>query len=89
MKNMIMEMLSSDGGISSKRVITFLSFLLLAIGFIANLFFKLTVEEFMYETMSYIVIAGLGFTASEYFSNRKSKVKGTKVEIESTVEETS
>lgn len=71
-----MEMLSSQGEISSKRVITLLAFLLLAIGFIANLFFKYTIEEFMYETMSYIAIAGLGFTASEFFSpNKRSKVE--------------
>ena len=68
-----MEMLSSQGEISSKRVVTMSAFLLLAIGFIANLFLKYTVVEFMYETMSYIVIAGLGFTASERFSpNKKS-----------------
>jgi hypothetical protein len=29
----------------------------------------------MYETMSYIVIAGLGFTASEFFSKAKAKGK--------------
>lgn len=77
-----MEMLSSQGEISSKRVVTLLAFLLLAIGFTANLFFKYTVEEFMYETMSYIAIAGLGFTASEFFSPNKTRKAGPKANEE-------
>lgn len=56
-----------DGSISSKRVVTFLSFLLLATAFLCNLFFGLTVAQFMFEALEYITIAGLGFTASEKF----------------------
>ena len=62
--------LSSGGKISSKRFITLLAFLMMVIGFAANLFFDLTVEEFMYEAMVWIVLGGLGFTASEKFANR-------------------
>ena len=60
-----------NGTVSSKRVITAAAFLLCAVAFIANLFFKLEVLQFMYESMMYIVIAGLGFTASEKFTNKE------------------
>lgn len=82
MKKWITEMLSSEGNISSKRVIAFGAFALLAIGFLSNLYFGFTIEEFMYETMSYIVIAGLGFTASEFFANVKRKGGGPTKENE-------
>lgn len=54
--------------ISSKRVVTALSFLLLATAFLANLFYGLKVDQFMFEAIMYIVVAGLGFTASEKFA---------------------
>jgi hypothetical protein len=41
-------------------------------GFITNLFWGLTVEEFIYDSMKWIVIGGLGFTASEQFSKTKN-----------------
>jgi hypothetical protein len=40
-------------------------------GFITNLFWGLTVE-FIYDSMKWIVIGGLGFTASEQFSKTKN-----------------
>jgi len=61
----------SDGvndTISSKRVITFLSFLLCAAAFIADLGWDLKVDFPVFQSMMYIVIAGLGFTASEKFA---------------------
>lgn len=63
-----------NGSISSKRVITFVASFLVALAFIANLFWKLTVEEFMYSSMMTIVIAGLGTTVAEKFAPKK-KVK--------------
>ena len=59
-----------DGSLSSKRVVTFLAFLLCAIAFIANLFFGYKVDSFIYETMAYISMAGLGVTVAEKFSFR-------------------
>ena len=53
--------------VSSKRVVTLLSFILCAIGFIGNMFFNYHVDANMYNSMMYIVVAGLGFTASEKF----------------------
>lgn len=65
----LIKMLSgeSETNPSSKRVITFLAFLLLATGFIAEMFFEKKVNPTTYEYMMYIVIGGLGFTASEKF----------------------
>lgn len=60
----------ADGSISSKRVITFLAFILCSIAFIANLFFGMKIDAFMFETMAYIVMAGLGVTVAEKFSVR-------------------
>lgn len=61
----------TDEGISSKRVVTLLAFLLCAIAFVANLFWNFTIDENIFEGMMYIAIAGLGFTASERFSKQK------------------
>ena len=57
----------TNGTISSKRVVTFLAFLLCAGGFVADILgYKITPAIF--DSMMYIVIAGLGFTASEKFT---------------------
>jgi len=64
----------SESNPSSKRVITFLAFLLCATGFIAEMFFEKKVNPTTFEYMMYIVIGGLGFTASEKFT-KKDNVK--------------
>lgn len=67
----------SDGhdetAISSKRVITFLAFLLCAFGFLVDLFSDLTITQTLYDSMMWIVIGGLGFTASEKFAKNKDE----------------
>jgi hypothetical protein len=63
----------SDGindTISSKRVITFLSFLLCAAAFIESTWFGGKVDINLYNSLMYIVVAGLGFTASEKFASK-------------------
>jgi hypothetical protein len=60
----------SESNPSSKRVITFLAFLLCATGFIAEMFFEKKVNPTTFEYMMYIVIGGLGFTASEKFTKK-------------------
>ena len=70
-----MQMLGSNGKISSKRVITFAAFAVMGLGFVANLFFGYKVEESYFTSMEYIVIAGLGFTASEKFASKQSTPK--------------
>jgi hypothetical protein len=44
---------------------------MMAIGFIANLFWGFQISENIYTSMEYIVLGGLGFTASEQFSTKK------------------
>ncbi len=61
----------TDDGISSKRAVTIAAFLLCAAGFIGDLVWDKKVDPNVYEAMMYIVIAGLGFTASEKFSKQK------------------
>ena len=63
-------MLSQDPTISSKRVITFLAFLLCAAAFIAMILGH-PIDTKLFDSMMYIVIAGLGFTASEKFAPTK------------------
>ena len=66
-----------NGTPSSKRVVTFLSFLLCGGGFIADIMGHKVNPE-LFSSLMYIVIAGLGFTASEKFTsiNKESKTKG-------------
>ena len=67
--NWLKSMLSDNtDAISSKRVITFLSFLLCAAAFIGDLVWDYKVDFPVFQSMMYIVIAGLGFTASEKFA---------------------
>jgi hypothetical protein len=47
MRNFINKLLSGESEISSKRFITLVAFFLMGTGFITNLFWGLTVEEFI------------------------------------------
>jgi hypothetical protein len=68
----LIKMLSgeSETNPSSKRVITFLAFLLIIIGFLAELFFEKKVSPQTFDAIMYIVLGGLGFTASEKFTKK-------------------
>ena len=59
-----------DGSVSSKRVITFIAFLMCSIAFMVDLFTNYKAEPHLFDSMMYIVIAGLGFTASEKFAKK-------------------
>jgi hypothetical protein len=59
-----------NGSVSSKRVITFLATFLVAMAFVLNLFWDFTVEQFMYDSMMMIVVAGLGTTVAEKFAKK-------------------
>ena len=60
-------MLSSGSKVSSKRVITFICLLFMLIGYTANLFWDFTIDDNLFQSLQWIVMAGLGFTASENF----------------------
>lgn len=59
---------SDDTAISSKRVVAFLAFIFCSVAFFANLFFDYDISPFIYESMIWIVVGGLGFTALEKFA---------------------
>jgi hypothetical protein len=60
----------TNNSVSSKRVVTLLAFILCAYGFIADIYgYKITPS--LFESMMFIVIAGLGFTASEKFAKKE------------------
>jgi hypothetical protein len=69
------DMLKAEGEInpSSKRVITLLAFVLVAIGFVTELFFEKKVSATTFDAMMYIVLGGLGLTASEKFTKKGTK----------------
>lgn len=58
----------SNGSPSSKRLIVILCAVLMAVGYLANLFGGYTVEEFMFNAVMYIVIGGMGITGVEKFA---------------------
>jgi len=68
-----------DGSLSSRRVVTFIAFALCATAFIANLFFDMKIDQFIFDSMSYIAMVGLGATVAEKFSNSETvRTKQTK-----------
>ena len=71
--NWLQSMLSdgTNGTVSSKRVVTLLAFLLCSIAFLCELVYGLDVKQQTFDSMMYILIAGLGFTASEKFSKKE------------------
>ena len=72
--NFFKNMLSSEGKVSSKRFVTFVCLLFMLIGYTANLFWDFTIESDLFQSLQWIVMAGLGFTAAENFShNGKTK----------------
>lgn len=72
MKNFFLKMLQngSPDSVSSKRVIAFGGFLLLAIAFLVDLFSDFTVSKEILDAIDYLTIACLGFTAAERFAQK-------------------
>ena len=66
----IKEFLSSEAKVSSKRVVTAASFLLYAILVSTEQFFNFKTNEVVLDGLMYIIISGLGLTASEKFSKK-------------------
>ena len=62
-----------DGSWSSKRIITLLAFILVAISFTADQFSIYKANEKLFDSIIYLVIAGLGFTASEKFAKKEEQ----------------
>lgn len=62
------------GAVSSKRAMTFLSFLVMIVIAYVSIFMGRKVEEFIFEGFFYIVLGGLFSVASEKFSRKFEKV---------------
>lgn len=62
-----------NGTVSSKRFITLMAFILCSVAFVSELFTTYKVSKETLDSMMYIVIAGLGFTASEKFTKKKEE----------------
>jgi len=61
---------SHDSSWSSKRIITLLAFVLICVSYVADQFTGHKANAALFDAVMYIVIAGLGFTASEKFSTK-------------------
>ena len=59
-----------DGSISSKRIITFACIIAILITWYCNLFYKLPIEEFIFQGLMYITGIGLGVITAEKFSRK-------------------
>jgi hypothetical protein len=62
-----------DGTPSSKRWIVLLCTVLMAIGYIANLFWGFKVEQFMFDSIMWVVMCGMGVTGVEKFASFTKK----------------
>jgi hypothetical protein len=60
-----------NGSVSSKRVVTFAAFIVVCVSYIADQFFGYPANPTLFESMMYIVVAGLGFTVSEKFAKKE------------------
>ena len=75
MINFLVKALSGEGesNPSSKRLITFLAFILLATGVVAELFFEKNLKPQTLDAIMYVVLGGLGFTTAEKFTSKEKK----------------
>lgn len=64
-----------SGTPSSKRIISVVFAILIGIGYCANLFYGLKVDDNLLDAVMMVVIAGLGITGVEKFAPRKSDVE--------------
>ena len=73
MKKFFSLLLSSNNSVSSKRFIGILSALVMFIVALVDLFTNNTVEEYIFDGLMWLTIAGLGFIASEKLTEFKRK----------------
>ena len=64
-----------DGSMSSRRVITFLAFIICSVSYLFDQFTFHSAKPELFDSMVYLVIAGLGFTVTEKFVPRKKRDK--------------
>ena len=73
--NIIKEVFTGiGGGISSKRTMMFLSFLMMIVMAILSTFYRMEVQQFIFDGFLYIVVGSLFSVASERFSSSYTKI---------------
>ena len=60
-----------ENAISSKRVLAFLAFIFCAVGFFVDLFSTNSITPHIYDSMMWIVIAGIGISGLEKFAPKE------------------
>ena len=70
-KKFLLKAFSAKSDVSSKRFIAFLAFIMMAIGFLSNLYFGFKVEEHMFKSMEWIVEIGMGAILLERFGKKE------------------
>lgn len=65
----------TDGNLSSKRAVMFLSFLIMIALTYASVFMDKEIQQFLFDGFLYIVVGSLFSVASEKFSKRFRKVR--------------
>jgi len=70
MKSMLSDS-HDDNAVSSKRVIAFLAFVFCSVGFFVDLFTDYQITQTLFDSMMWIVVAGLGFTGLEKFAPKE------------------
>jgi hypothetical protein len=69
-----------DGHISSKRLVTLISFTCIVVAFLVNVFMEIPLQEHVYDGMLYLVMAGMGFSSFEKFSPKHAHEKNLEQE---------
>jgi len=59
-----------NGDLSSKRLITLVSFCLVSIAFLSNIFLDIPMKDYVWNGMLIFTGSGLGFTTLEHFSKK-------------------
>ncbi len=72
MKDIVTQLLSANGKISSKRVITFGAFFLISLAYISNLYWGFKVDEGLSKSLETIVEAGMVTIVAEKFGKQSS-----------------
>ena len=78
-----------DGMLSSKRLLTMLSFAIMVVTWVADLIFNLTVEEYVFEGFLWLTAVGLGTVVVEKFSRKKADTvnEGPTVDVDMDLDE--
>ena len=66
----IREIVSDNGTLSSKRVVSLLAFVAMTASYFIDQFTEYKVDQSLFDSMMWIVIAGLGITGVEKFAKK-------------------